>query len=67
MHIMHVSMEWKESDELLKQAAKLTVILDGVVKDFCDRHMVSGECAWQLIQGLSDIRLEDLRNESTSE
>ena len=64
---MHGSMEWKESDELLQQAAKLTVIFDGVVRDFCDRHMVSGECAWQLIQGLSDIRLEDIRNESTSE
>ena len=29
---MHGSMEWKESDELLQQAAKLTVILDGVVR-----------------------------------
>ena len=56
----------EESEELLQQAAKLTVILDGVVRDYCDRNMVSGECAWQLIQALSDLRLEGLRGKSDS-
>ena len=53
-------------DRLLRQAAKLTEILDVVVSDFCDEQRVSGEIAWQLIQGLSDVRLERLRGESSS-
>ena len=57
----------EESDRLLHQAAELTETLDAVVRDFCDAQRVSGEVAWQLIQGLSDIRLERLRGESSSE
>jgi len=56
----------EEPDRLLRQAAKLTEILDVVVSDFCDEQRVSGEIAWQLIQGLSDARLERLRGESSS-
>jgi len=56
----------EEPDRLLLQAAKLTEILDVVVSDFCDEQRVSGEIAWQLIQGLSDVRLERLRGESSS-
>tara|TARA_Y100001968_G_C18978156_1_gene535492 strand:+ start:296 stop:508 length:213 start_codon:yes stop_codon:yes gene_type:complete len=56
----------EEPDRLLLQAAELTEILDIVVSDFCDREKVSSEIAWQLIQGLSDIRLERLRGESSS-
>ena len=65
--IAHVLPELEEPDRLLVQAAKLTEILDVVVSDFCDEQRVSGEIAWQLIQGLSDIRLERLRGESSSE
>jgi len=56
----------EEPDRLLLQAAKLTKILDVVVSDFCDEQRVSGEIAWQLIQGLTDVRLERLRGESSS-
>jgi len=56
----------EEPDRLLRQAAKLTEILDVVVSDFFDEQRVSGEIAWQLIQGLSDVRLERLRGESSS-
>ena len=56
----------EESDRLLLQAAKLTEILDNIVSDFCDEQRVSGEIAWQLIQGLSYVRLERLRGESSS-
>ena len=56
-----------EPDQFLLQAAKLTEILDIAVSDFFDEHRVSGEIAWQLIQGLSDVRLERLRGESSSE
>ena len=51
---------------MLRQAAKLTEILDVVVSDFCDEQRVSGEIAWLLIKGLSDARLERLRGESSS-
>ena len=51
----------KERDRLLRQAAKPTEILDVVVSDFSDEQWVGGEIAWQLIQGLSDVRLERLR------
>ena len=51
---------------MLRQATKITDILDVVVSDFCDEERVSGEIAWQLIQGLSDVRLEHLRGESSS-
>ena len=57
----------EEADRLLLQAAKLTEILDVFVSDFCDEERVSGEIAGQLIQGLSDLRLERLRGESSSE
>ncbi len=63
----HVLPELEEPDRLLLHAAKLTEILDAVVRDFCDQQRVSGEIAWQLIQGLSDVRLERLRGESCSE
>ena len=56
----------EEPDRLLLQAAKLTEILDVVVSDFCDEQRVSSEIAWQLIQGLSDVRLERLRGENSS-
>ena len=56
----------EEPDRLLLQAAKLTEILDVVVSDFYDEQRASGEIAWQLIQGLSDVRLERLRGESSS-
>ena len=62
----HVMPGLKEPDRWLLQAAKLTEILDVVVSDFCDEQRVSGEIAWQLIQGLSDVRLERLRGESRS-
>ena len=64
---VHALPGLEEPDRLLLQAAKLTEILDVVVSDFCDAQRVSGEVAWQLIQGLSDIRLERLRGESSSE
>ena len=57
----------EEPDRLLLQAVKLAEILDVVVSDFCDEQRVSSEIAWQLIQGLSDVRLERLRGESSSE
>ena len=57
----HVLPELEEPDRLLVQAAKLTEILDVVASDFCDEQRVSDEIAWQLIQGLSDLRLERLR------
>jgi len=63
---IHVFPGLEEPDRLLRQAAKLTEILDVVVSDFCDEQRVSGEIAWQLIQGLSDVRLERLRGESSS-
>ena len=56
----------EEPGRLILQAAKLTEILDVVVSDFCDEQRVSGKIAWQLIQGLSDVRLERLRGESSS-
>ena len=52
---IHVFPGLEEPDRLLLQAAKLTEILDVVVSDFCDEQRVSGEIAWQLIQGLSDV------------
>ena len=63
----HVCPELKEPDRLLLQAAKLTETLDAVVSDSCEEQRVSGEIAWQLIQGLIDARLERLRDESSSE
>tara|TARA_Y100001968_G_scaffold298698_1_gene308747 strand:- start:119 stop:331 length:213 start_codon:yes stop_codon:yes gene_type:complete len=57
----------EEPDRLLLQAAKITEILDLVVRDFSDGHRVSSEITWQLIQGLSDVRLERLRGASNSE
>ena len=66
MYNIHVFPGLEEPDRLLLQAAKLTEILDVVVSDFCDEQRVSGEIAWQLIQGLSDVRLERLRGESRS-
>ena len=63
---IHVFPVLEEPDRLLRQAAKLTEILDVVVSDFCDEQRVSGEIAWQLIQGLSDVSLERLRGESSS-
>ena len=63
---IHVFPGLEEPDWLLPQAAKLTEILDIVVSDFCYEQRVSGEIAWQLIQGLSDVRLERLRGESSS-
>ena len=56
----------EDPNRLLLHAAKLTEILDVVVSDFCDEQRVSGEIAWQLIQGLSDVRLERLRGETSS-
>ena len=64
---VHVSPGLEEPDRLLLQTAKLTEILEVFVSDFCYEQRVSGEIAWQLIQGLSDIRLERLRGESSSE
>ena len=64
---IHVLPRSEETDRLLLQAAKLTEILDVVVSDFSSIQRVSGEIAWQFIQGLSDIRLECLRGESSSE
>ena len=58
---IHVFPGLAEPDRLLLQAAKLTEILDVVISDFCYEQRVSGEIAWQLIQGLSDVRLERLR------
>ena len=63
---MNVLPGLEEPDRLLLQAAKLTEILDVVVSDFFDEQRVGGEIAWQLIQGLSDVRLERLRGESSS-
>jgi len=63
---IHVFPGLVEPDRLLLQAAKLTEILDVVISDFCYEQRVSGETAWQLIQGLSDARLERLRGESSS-
>ena len=57
----------EESEDLLQKAAKLTELLDGVVSDYCPRNMVSGDCAWQLIQAISDLRLDRLRGKSDSE
>jgi len=59
--------ELEKSEDLSQKAAKLTEILDGVVSDYCDSNMVSGEIAWQLIQALSDLRLDSLRGKSDSE
>ena len=56
----------EEPDRLILQGAKLTEILDVIVSDFFDEQSVRGEIAWQLIQGLSDVRLERLRGESSS-
>ena len=56
----------EEPDQLLLQAAKLTEILDAVVSDFICEQRVSAQIAWQLIQGLSDVRLDRLRGESSS-
>ena len=64
---MHVLPEMEEPDRLLLQAAKITESLEAVVSDFCFEHKVSSEIAWQLIQGLSDVRLERLRGETSSE
>ena len=63
---MHVFPGLEEPGRVLRQAAKLTEILDVVVSDFRYQQSVSGEIAWQLIQGLSDVRLERLRGESRS-
>ena len=63
----HVLPGLEEPDRLLLQAAKLTEILDVVVSDFCAEQRVSGEICWQLIQALSDVRLERLRGESSPE
>ena len=57
----------EEPDRLLLQAAKLTEILDSVVRDFFYEQRVSREITWQSIQELSDVRLERLRGESSSE
>ncbi len=57
----------EDPNRLLFHAEKLTEILDAVVSDFCDKQRVSSEIAWQLIQGLSDVRLERLRSGSSSE
>ena len=61
MKNIHVSPGLEAPDRLLRQAAKLTEILDVVVSEFFDEQRVSGEIAGQLIQGLSDARLECLR------
>ena len=63
----HVCPELEESDRLLLQAAKLTEILEVAIRDFYYEQGVSGEIAWQLIQGLSDVRLERLKGKSSSE
>ena len=63
---IHVFPGLEEPDRLLRQAAKLTEILDVVATDFFDEQRVSSEIAWQLIQGLSDVRLERSRGKSTS-
>ena len=62
----HVLPGLEEPDRLLLQAAKLTEILDIVVSYFCVEQRVAGEIAWQLIQGLSDVRLERLRSGCSS-
>ena len=64
---VHVLPGIEEPDRLLLQAAKITEILDIVVSDFSDKHKASSEVAWQLIQGLSYVRLERLRGESSSD
>ena len=64
---VHVLSGMEEPDRLLLQAAKITEILDVLVSNFCYEHRVSNEIAWQLIQGLSDVRLERLRSESSSD
>ena len=64
---VHVLPGMEEPDRLLLQAAKITEILDVLVSDFCYEQRVSNEIAWQLIQGLSDVRLERLRSESSSD
>ena len=64
---IHVFLRLEEPDRLLLQATKPTEILDVVVNNFFDEQRVSGEIAWQLIQGLSDVRFARLRGESSSE
>ena len=63
---IHVFPGLEEPGRLLRQAAKLTEILDAVVSNFFDEQRVGSKIAWQLIQGLSDVRLERLRGESRS-
>ena len=63
---IHVFPGLEEPDRLLRQAAKLTEILDVVVSDFCDEQRVSGEIAWQLIQGLSDVKTRAFKGCSSS-
>ncbi len=36
--------------------------IDKVVLQYCDEKTISGETAWALIQGLSDVRLEQFRD-----
>ena len=36
--------------------------IDKVVLQYCDEKTISGQTAWALIQGLSDVRLEQFRD-----
>tara|TARA_E500000331_G_C16815864_1_gene522888 strand:+ start:45 stop:275 length:231 start_codon:yes stop_codon:yes gene_type:complete len=36
--------------------------IDKSVLQYCDEKTISGETAWALIQGLSDVRLEQFRD-----
>jgi len=36
--------------------------IDQVVLQYCDEKTISGQIAWALIQGLSDVRLEQFRD-----
>ena len=36
--------------------------IDKAVLQYCDEKTISGQIAWALIQGLSDVRLEQFRD-----
>ena len=40
----------------------LVQAIDKVVLQYCDEKTISGQTAWALIQGLSDVRLEQFRD-----
>ena len=40
----------------------LVQAIDKVVLQYCDEKTISGQIAWALIQGLSDVRLEQFRD-----